>query len=147
MLLLILGLLRTMEEIPRHGLVVMFTDHKTKDLHLEARLLELIEEKELRVVVVLVPRYYGKVGDQSWSLYMNVSAGRTFNMKDFSEEHLLEQVAGLMEEPCAPGEGVVSWSVNPLHAGAAARCECSGIRDDIRALRAEVQGLVEGGRE
>ena len=41
------GLLRTMEETPREGLVVMFTDHQTKDLHLEARLLELVQEKDL----------------------------------------------------------------------------------------------------
>ena len=109
------GLLRTMEETPQEGLVVMFTDHQTKDLHLEARLLELVQEKELRVVVVLVPRYYGEVGDPSWNLYMNISDGRTFDMKDVSKEHLVEQVAGLMEEPCAPGEGLVPWLLSSSH--------------------------------
>jgi len=94
------GLWVTLNNLPRHGIALIFTDHQSKDLDMESALTELKDDKDIKIFVVLAPRYSGTVGDASWNLYNRLSDGRIYNMADFNATHFLKEVVQVVGETC-----------------------------------------------
>ena len=80
-----------MQKMPWNGVVVVFTDHKTKNYNLERDINLLRNEKNLDVIVVLAPKYGGMVNDTSWQVYQRVS-NRVFNMENSTLHQLITEV-------------------------------------------------------
>jgi len=94
------GLWVTLDNLPKHGIALVFTDHQSKDLDMESALIELRDAKNIKIFVVLAPKYRGTVGDASWNLYTRLSEGRIYNMKDFNATQFLNEVVQVVGETC-----------------------------------------------
>lgn len=89
-----------MTNLPQHGVVLVFTDAPSKHLGLEEGLIALRDEKELKIFIVLAPRYNGLVNDSSWNVYENLSEGRIYNMADFNRSTFIEEVVQVVGSNC-----------------------------------------------
>jgi len=94
------GLWVTLNNLPEHGIALLFTDHQSKDLDMESALIELRDKKNIKIFVVLAPKYSGAVGDASWNLYKRLSQGRIYDMKDFNATQFLNEVVQMVGETC-----------------------------------------------
>ena len=97
--ILCLGLLFTMQNMPPKGIVVVFTDHQTKNYNLESDINSLRTEKNLDVIVVLAPKYSGSANDASWQVYDRVSDG-VFDMESSTLDQLVTEVSRRAEAKC-----------------------------------------------
>jgi len=86
------GMLLTLHAMPQHGAVLVFTDDGSKNLDLIDDIIALKNEKDLKIYIVLAPKYKAKVGDASWVAYQNISDGNVFNLKDFSKDKFISAI-------------------------------------------------------
>jgi len=94
------GLWVTLTNLPEHGIALLFTDHQSKDLNMEPALTELRDKKNIKIFVVLTPKYSGSVGDASYEVYSRLSEGRIYNMADFNATQFLNEVVQVVGETC-----------------------------------------------
>jgi len=94
------GLWVTLTNLPKHGIALLFTDHQSKDLDMEPALTELRDKKNIKIFVVLTPKYSGSVGDASYEVYSRLSEGRIYNMADFNATQFLNEVVQVVGETC-----------------------------------------------
>ena len=88
-----------MQNMPPKGIVVVFTDHQTKNYNLESDINSLRTEKNLDVIVVLAPKYSGSANDASWQVYDRVSDG-VFDMETSTLDQLVTEVSQRAEAKC-----------------------------------------------
>ena len=99
--IIITGLLVTMRNMPKNGVVLVFTDNPSKNLGLQDELIALRNEKAITIFFVLAPRYYGTVNDASWKVFDNLSGGRIYNLANFDRAQFFNEVVQIIGSTCA----------------------------------------------
>merc|ERR1719369_2205437 len=94
------GMLLTLQNLPQHGVVLVFTDHQTKDLDLVDDIIALKNKKDIEIYIALAPSYNGRVGDESWIAYQNISNGNIFNLADFSRDQFISDIVQIIGKSC-----------------------------------------------
>ena len=90
-----LGLLLTLQKMPKHGVVIVFLDSTTKDQDLLDDVVALRDEKEIKIFVVYAPKmntFTGSVGDPSWTALKTASEGRIYDMSTFNRTLFISEV-------------------------------------------------------
>lgn len=95
------GLYVTLDKMPHNGVVLLFTDSPTKNLHLQAQLIAMRDEKEITIFVVLTPGYFGTKHDASWKVYVNLSEGRIYDLLNFDKDQFFQEVVHVIGSSCA----------------------------------------------
>ena len=90
-------------------MVILFTDHKTKNHQLENEIVSYKKEKDIDVIVVLAPKYSGTINDPSWQVYDSVSQGKVFNMGTVDPDQLLGNVSQIAEKNCFAGGNLLAY--------------------------------------
>ena len=98
-----------MQNMPPHSVVILFTDHETKNHQLENEIVSYKKEKDIDVIVVLAPKYSGTVNDSSWQVYDRVSQGKVFNMGTFNSDQLHGEVSQIAEMNCFAGGNLLGY--------------------------------------
>ena len=115
----------TLQNLPQHGLAIVFTDNPSHDLGIEGQLITLRDEKRAKIFIVLAPKYHGTIGDDSWQVYDRLSEGRIYNMADFNATHFIEDVAMVVGEDCEGSNLVPAGATGHLQTEATTEAETS----------------------
>jgi hypothetical protein len=90
-----------MRNLPKHSVLLAFTDNPTKNLELRDALIRMRDEKDIRVFIILAPKYHGITTDESWKLFQRLADGRVFNMDKLTVDDLLKEFVTHLNNSCA----------------------------------------------
>ena len=91
-----------MTHLPKNSVLLVFTDDGTKDLDMENQIIQLRDEKQIKIIMIMAPEFRGGLlggllGHQSVELYKRLSEGRFYNMKNFKVEDLIKDVEYIVD--------------------------------------------------